>query len=68
MRRSSSSARPTRSAARARRSGWNPYVVAAKFVVGKVESASDIKKLAKEIVTKIIENKAEIDKAQAQAQ
>jgi len=47
--------------------GWNPYVVAAKFVVGKVESASDIKKLAKEIVTKILENKAEIDKAQAQA-
>jgi len=48
--------------------GWNPYVVAAKFVVGKVESASDIKKLAKEIVTKLLENKAEIDKAQAQAQ
>jgi hypothetical protein len=47
--------------------GWNPYVVAAKFVVGKVESASDIKKLAKEIVTKILENKAEVDKAQAQA-
>jgi hypothetical protein len=47
--------------------GWNPYVVAAKFVVGKVESASDIKKLAKEIVTKLLENKAEIDKAQAQA-
>jgi hypothetical protein len=47
--------------------GWNPYVVAAKFVVGKVESASDIKKLAREIVTKILENKAEVDKAQAQA-
>ena len=47
--------------------GWNPYVVAAKFVVGKVESAADIKKLAKEIVTKILENKAEVDKAQAQA-
>lgn len=47
--------------------GWNPYVVAAKFVIGKVESAADIQKLAKEIVTKILENKAEIDKAQAQA-
>ena len=47
--------------------GWNPYVIAAKFVVGKVESAADIKKLAKEIVTKLLENKAEIDKAQAQA-
>ena len=46
--------------------GWNPYVIAAKFVVGKVESAADIKKLAKEIVTKLLENKAEIDKAQAQ--
>ena len=47
--------------------GWNPYVIAAKFVVGKVESAADIKKLAKEIVGKLVENKAEIDKAQAQA-
>jgi hypothetical protein len=47
--------------------GWNPYVIAAKFVIGKVESAADINKLAKEIVTKILENKAEIDKAQAQA-
>ncbi len=47
--------------------GWNPYVIAAKFVVGKVESASDIKKLAKEIVAKILENKAEVDKAHAQA-
>jgi hypothetical protein len=47
--------------------GWNPYVVAAKFVVGKVESAADIKKLAKEIVTTILQNKAEVDKAQAQA-
>ncbi len=33
-----------------------------------MESAADIKKLAKEIVTKLLENKAEIDKAQAQAQ
>ena len=47
--------------------GWNPYVVAAKFVIGKVESSADIQKLAKEIVTKLLENKAEIDKAQAQA-
>src|SRR4029450_1034641 len=47
--------------------GWNPYVVAAKFVVAQPESAADIQKLAKEIVTKILENKADVDKAQAQA-
>ena len=47
--------------------GWNPYVVAAKFVVNTVESAADIQKLAKEIVNTILTNKSEIDKAQAQA-
>jgi hypothetical protein len=41
--------------------GWNPYVVAAKFVVGKVESASDIKKLAKQIVDTIMQNKAVVE-------
>jgi hypothetical protein len=47
--------------------GWNPYVVAAKFVVDKVESAADIDKLAKEIVGKILENKPVImEKAAAQ--
>ena len=47
--------------------GWNPYVVAAKFVVGKVESAADIKKLAKEIVATIMQNKAVVEeKANAQ--
>jgi hypothetical protein len=47
--------------------GWNPYVVAAKFVINTVESAADINKLAKEIVDTILTNKSEIDKAQAQA-
>jgi hypothetical protein len=47
--------------------GWNPYVVAAKFVVGKVESAADIKKLAKDIVATIMQNKAVVEeKAKAQ--
>jgi len=41
--------------------GWNPYVVAAKFVVNKVESSADIKKLAKEIVDTILTNKATIE-------
>ncbi len=41
--------------------GWNPYVVAAKFVVDKVESAADIKKLAKEIVDTILTNKQVIE-------
>jgi len=41
--------------------GWNPYVVAAKFVIDKVESASDIKKLAKEIVDTILTNKQVIE-------
>jgi len=47
--------------------GWNPYVVAAKFVIGQVESAADIKKLAKEIVDAILKNKQVIEeKAPAQ--
>lgn len=47
--------------------GWNPYVVAAKFVVGKVESGADIKKLAKEIAATIMQNKAVVEeKAKAQ--
>jgi hypothetical protein len=37
--------------------GWNPYVVAAKFVVNTVESAADIQKLAKQIVDTILQNK-----------
>jgi hypothetical protein len=47
--------------------GWNPYVVAAKFVVNQVESSADIKKLAKEIVDTILGNKAVIEE-QAKAQ
>jgi hypothetical protein len=48
--------------------GWNPYVVAAKFVVNKVESTADIEKLAKEIVDTIMKNKALVEeKARAQA-
>jgi hypothetical protein len=47
--------------------GWNPYVVAAKFVVNTVESSADIKKLAKEIVDTIVKNKAVVEeKAAAQ--
>ena len=47
--------------------GWNPYVVAAKFVVDQVESAADIKKLAKEIVDTILKNKPiVVEKALAQ--
>ncbi len=41
--------------------GWNPYVVAAKFVVNKVESAADIKKLARQIVDTILNNKAVVE-------
>jgi hypothetical protein len=40
--------------------GWNPYVVAAKFVIDKVESAADIDKLAKQIVDTILQNKSVI--------
>jgi hypothetical protein len=47
--------------------GWNPYVIAAKFVVDKVESAADIDKLAKEIVGTILTNKSVVvEKAAAQ--
>ncbi len=46
--------------------GWNPYVVAAKFVVDKVESAADIDKLAKEIVDTILANKPVILEKAAQ--
>lgn len=41
--------------------GWNPYVVAAKFVIGQVESADDIKKLAKQIVDTILKNKQVVE-------
>src|SRR5262249_2387284 len=37
--------------------GWNPYVVAAKFVINQVESATDIETLAKEIIQTIMQNK-----------
>jgi len=37
--------------------GWNPYVVAAKFVINTVESATDLQKLATEIVQTIMQNK-----------
>jgi hypothetical protein len=37
--------------------GWNPYVVAAKFVINTVESATDLDKLAKDIVATILSNK-----------
>jgi hypothetical protein len=37
--------------------GWNPYVIAAKFVVNTVESSADIQKLAKEIVGTILQNR-----------
>jgi hypothetical protein len=47
--------------------GWNPYVIAAKFVIDKVESSADINKLAKQIVDTILENKSVIiEKAAAQ--
>ena len=41
--------------------GWNPYVVAAKFVVNTVESAADIQKLAKQIVDTILQNKSVVE-------
>ena len=47
--------------------GWNPYVIAAKFVVNKVESSGDIQKFAKEIVDTILKNKATLE-AHARAQ
>ena len=48
--------------------GWNPYVVAAKFVVNTVESAADIQKLAKEIVDTILQNKAVVEEKAKAAQ
>ena len=36
--------------------GWNPYVVAAKFVVNRAHSSEDIQKLAREIVATILAN------------
>jgi hypothetical protein len=47
--------------------GWNPYVIAAKFVVDKIESAADIDRLAKEIVDTILKNKSVVEE-QAAAQ
>jgi hypothetical protein len=48
--------------------GWNPYVVAAKFVVNTVESSADIQKLAKQIVDTILQNKSVVEeKAKAAA-
>lgn len=48
--------------------GWNPYVVAAKFVVGKVESSADIQKFAGEIVDTILKNRATLEeRARARA-
>jgi Domain of unknown function (DUF4410) len=41
--------------------GWNPYVVAAKFVINQVESATDLDKLAKDIVQTIMSNKAIVE-------
>jgi hypothetical protein len=40
--------------------GWNPYVVAAKFVIDKVESSADIDRLAKEIADTILTNRSVI--------
>lgn len=49
--------------------GWNPYVVAAKFVVNTVESATDLDKLARDIVQTIVSNKQIIEeKALASSQ
>ncbi len=41
--------------------GWNPYVVAAKFVINTVESATDLDKLAKEVVQTIMSNKQVVE-------
>jgi len=40
--------------------GWNPYVVAAKFVVNRAHSSEDIQKLAREIVDTILKNEAAV--------
>jgi hypothetical protein len=48
--------------------GWNPYVVAAKFVVNTVESAADIQKLAKQIVDTILQNKTVVEEKAKAAQ
>ena len=40
--------------------GWNPYVVAAKFVVNRAHSSDDIQKLAREIVDTILTNAATV--------
>lgn len=49
--------------------GWNPYVVAAKFVINTVESTTDLDKLAKDIVQTIMQNKQIVEeKALASSQ
>jgi len=48
--------------------GWNPYVVAAKFVVNKAHSSEDIQKLAREIVDTILKNKATLEEKARAAQ
>ena len=41
--------------------GWNPYVVAAKFVINTVESATDLDKLARDIVQTIMSNQQTVE-------
>jgi hypothetical protein len=41
--------------------GWNPCVVAAEFVVNRVESTADIQKLAREIVDTILSDRTVIE-------
>jgi hypothetical protein len=48
--------------------GWNPYVVAAKFVVNRAHSSEDIQKLAGEIVDTILKNKVTLEEKARAAQ
>jgi hypothetical protein len=41
---------------------WNPYIVAAKFVIHTVEGDRSIEALANEIATKILDNRAALDR------
>ncbi|WP_295457145.1 hypothetical protein [uncultured Thiodictyon sp.] len=45
--------------------GWDPYVVAAKFVINQAQSRAGIDALARQIVAVILKNKATIAKTHA---
>jgi len=47
--------------------GWNPYVVAARFIVMKAEQMMDVQDVAREIAQQIWAHRAEVIAARQQA-